>query len=272
MKIQVYILNNGWMEGDEKKVSALNSNSDLSSQEANTSSDKWEKIPIYAVLIDHPQGKILYDLGCHPESMKGYWPEHLTTITRYCSEPQHDFVHQLSLAGTKPSEIDTIVLSHFHPDHTGSLYLFPHADVYAPRKDFEYAMSQVHLSSDPAKHGPYVKETLEVPIKQYHLVDEDIELFPGVELINVPGHTLGLLGMVVHLEKEGTLIFPQDAVNDRKNYGPPAQAKGMLADPEAYLQSIEKVRQLANKYNAKVMFPHDWEFFQTMKTAPDFYE
>ena len=40
----------------------------------------------------------------------------------------------------------------------------------------------------------------------------------------------------------------------------------------SFLKSIEKVRRLAKKYDAKVFPANDWEFFQTMKLAPEYYE
>jgi hypothetical protein len=45
-----------------------------------------------------------------------------------------------------------------------------------------------------------------------------------------------------------------------------------MYDTLAFFDSVEKVREYAKKYDARVMFSHDMEFFQTMKQAPDFYE
>ena len=78
--------------------------------------------------------------------------------------------------------------------------------------------------------------------------------------------------MVLHLEKDGTLIFPQDGIYTKENYGPPAKASGIMHDSAAYYDSIEKVRGLEKKYNAKVMFAHDMTFFQGIKHAPEFYQ
>lgn len=267
--MKVYVLNNGWLECDENWMVAQTV---LGSLGDKTPQVNWIKIPVYTVLIDHPQGKILYDLGCHPEAMQGYWPVGLQSVFPYHHQEEHDFRNQLALTGTKPEDIKTVVLSHLHLDHAGNIHLFEHADVYVHQKDFEYGQTLVHLSPDPAAHGAYVKADLEVPVKQYHLVEKDMELVPGVELITLPGHTPGILGLVVHLKNEGTLIFPQDAVYDRRNYGPPAKASGIVYDSIAFFNSIEKVRNYAKKYNAKVMFSHDMDFFKTMKVAPEFYE
>ena len=113
---------------------------------------------------------------------------------------------------------------------------------------------------------------LDVPVKQYILVDEDFELAPGIEVVNLPGHTPGLIGLIVHLEKNGTIILPQDCVYTQEVYGPPAKASGLLYDSIEFFKSIEKLRKLQKKYNAKIVFAHDYEFFKTLKTVPEYYE
>ena len=267
--MKVYILNNGWLECDANWMVAFSS---LATLETKAGMHKWIKIPVYAVLIDHPSGKILYDLGCHPDGMRGYWPKELANVFPYYHNEDQDLVKQLALTGTKPSDINTVILSHMHLDHAGNLYRFKHANVYVHRKDFAYGQTLVHLSPNPANHGAYIKSDMETIVKQYHLVDEDFELAPGVEIITLPGHTPGLLGVIIHLEKDGTLIFPQDAVYTKENYGPPAKSSGIVYDSLAFFSSIEKVRKYAKKYNARVIFSHDMDFFNTMKLAPQYYE
>jgi glyoxylase-like metal-dependent hydrolase (beta-lactamase superfamily II) len=144
--------------------------------------------------------------------------------------------------------------------------------VYVPRKDFEYGQALVRRSPNPGDHGAYIKADLEVPAKRLRLVDQDEELVEGVNLINLPGHTPGLLGLAVELARDGTLIFPQDAVYTRANYGPPARLSGIVHDSLAFLDSVEKVRSLAGKSGGRVMFSHDMEFFDTTRRAPDYYE
>jgi len=267
--MKAYVLDNGWLECDSNWMVA---GSTLGTLQSNECSTKWIKIPVYAVLIDHPDGKILYDLGCHPDAMAGYWPDGLKSVFPYYRTDAQDFTNQLALTGTKPEDIKTVILSHMHLDHAGNLHLFDHANVYVHRKDFEFGHTLVHSNPSPAAHGAYVKADMEVPVSQFHLVDEDFELVPGIEIITLPGHTPGVLGIVVHLEKEGTLIFPQDAVYTRENYGPPAKASSIVYDSIEFFKSIEKVRNYAKKYNGRVMFSHDMEFFKDMKKAPNFYE
>jgi glyoxylase-like metal-dependent hydrolase (beta-lactamase superfamily II) len=158
----------------------------------------------------------------------------------------------MALAGLKPKDISVVILSHLHFDHSGHLHLFEHADFYL--------------------HPSELKANPEISIKRPHLVEKDSVLFPGIEVVTLPGHTAGLLGTVVHLKEEGTLIFPSDAVYTKANYGPPVRASGLVYDSLSYYESIEKLRKLEEKYNAKIMFAHDMEFFETMKKAPAYFK
>lgn len=267
--MKVYVLDTGWLECDK---SAMVTMATAGTKSMSNTMNQWIKIPVMAILIDHPQGKILFDTGSNPKAMAGYWPNNLTEMFPFYKNEEQGLIEQLSLCNTKPEEIKTVILSHMHLDHAGNLDLFVHADVYVAKADFEYGLTCVHKTSDSERHGAYIKADLEVPVQEYHLVEEDFMLTDGVEIINLPGHTPGLLGVVVHLDQEGTLIFPQDAVYTKENYRPVPKGAGIMYDSLAYFKSIEKVKNLEKQYHAQVMFAHDMDFFQTIKHAPQYYE
>lgn len=268
--MKLYILDNGWLEGDSNWMVAMSVKGTL---ENKTPRIKWIRTPVYTVLIDHPDGKILYDTGCHPKAMKGYWPQCLTSIFPYYHKENQLLTKQLELAGIAPEKVKKVILSHLHLDHAGSSYLFKNVEFYVHKKDYDYGKFLVNSSSNPKDHGAYVKADLEaIPTDKLHLIDKDTRLTKNIELISLPGHTPGVLGLMVHLENEGTLIFPMDAVYTKENYGPPAKMSGIVYDSLSFLKSIEKIRSLQKKYDAKVMFSHDMQFFKTLKVAPLFYD
>ena len=231
--------------------------------------------PCYAVLVDHPTaGKFLYDLGASKDALSPSWPNELRQVCPYYQKEGEDMLSQLALCGTKPGEIKTIIQSHLHWDHTGNMALFAHCDVYAPQKELEAALVKIHSTPNLDEQFPYYKPDLMVEVKSLSGIspDEDVELFPGVHLINLPGHTPGMLGMLLELEG-GNIVFPSDASYLAANYGPPARCTGgVLYDSRAYMASLEKLRQWSARYDAAVLFSHDMEFFKTkMKAAPDYY-
>lgn len=266
--MRLYVLNTGYLETDKNCVVACGVIGTYSNPHIQ---NQWIKLPVMAFLIDTGDGYILYDTGSNPDAMKGYWPKNLQEVYPLYQSDEERLENQLKLCGVKPEEIHTVILSHMHLDHAGNLHLFKHADVYVPKEDFMHAQTQVRLNPDPATHGGYVKADMDVSVKQYHLVDRDFEIAPGVEVVCLPGHTPNLLGLVVHLDG-GTVILPQDCVYTSEIYGPPSKMSGLLYDSIAFMNSVEKVRALQKKYNAQVFFAHDEDFFPTLKLAPEYYE
>lgn len=266
--MKLYILDTGYLETDKNNVQAGATIGTYSQPKVENS---WIKLPVMSFLIEQNGEYILFDLGCNPEAMNGYWPEHLCEVYPFYQTPEQRLENQLALCGVTPEQIKTVVISHLHLDHAGNFQLFKHADIYVPKAEFMQAQTQVRLSEDPKNHGGYIKADMDVCVKQFHLIDEDFEIVPGVQVVNLPGHTPGLLGLMVQLEQDGTFILPQDAVYTEDIYGPPAKSAGLLYDSLSYFKSIEKVRKLQAQHNAKVIFAHDDQFFQSLKTAPEFY-
>ncbi len=266
--MKVYILDNGILEFD---ANCLVNFTTRATSVNKTPVHKWIKIPIYAVLIDHPQAKILYDTGCASNSMEGKWPEYHTIENTYTFTEDQRFDNQLQKAGFKPEDIDIVVMSHMHLDHAGNLDMFKHADVYVHKEDFANGLVVTHKSPDPNTYGGYIRADLEVPCN-FKLVEDEFELVPGVQILNLPGHSPGVLGLMVHLKNSGTLIFPSDALYSRENYGPPPRISGIFYDSINFFKTIEKIRKLEKKYDAQVMFSHDIGFFQTMKLTPGYYD
>ncbi len=265
--MRFYILDLGYLEGDKNMIVACSTVGTRSNPHVE---NEWIKIPVIGVLIDTGEEYILYDTGCNPDAMNGYWPKRMQEMSpAYMTEEQH-LENQLALCGVKPEEINTVVLSHLHVDHAGNLQLFPHANVYVPLKDYRNALVAVHCTPDKEKQIGYARQDLERPAN-YIMVDEDMTLRPGIELINLPGHVEGLLGLVLHLESE-TYLFPADCLYMQESYGPPPRLTGVPYDIRAWMKSINKVRRLEKEYHAKIMYGHDWEFEKTMKLAPEYYE
>lgn len=229
------------------------------------------RLPVLCFLIQAPGRNILFDTGCHPNAMAGHWSPKITNSFRLVQRPEERLEQQLALCGLSPEQIDTVVLSHMHFDHTGGLYLFPDAEVYAPRADFTAAQARVRCNPDPFTHGGYCKADLDLCSNVYTLVDTDFTLLPGLEVVQLPGHTPGLMGLIVRLAG-GTVLLPQDCVYTAANYGPPVRRTGSAFSWELYHSSIEKLRTLQAQEDALIFFAHDWENFQTLKRAPEYYE
>ncbi|MDO4345177.1 MAG: N-acyl homoserine lactonase family protein [Eubacteriales bacterium] len=271
--VKLYVLDNGWMEGDQNHMTAMAVMGTIHNRHPRK---KWGRWPVSCYLIEHPTvGKILFDVGCNPKTAdinSGYHPTgHLEIIPYYCRKDQM-LEHQLKRTGTKKEEIKTIICSHTHYDHMGNLRLFPGADVYVPRADYEYAQRMFAAEKDPEKHISYVKKDFEAEVNWHMLPDADFTFAEGIDVIHVPGHCPDCVALVLELEREGTVILAQDAVSSRFVFGPPARQTTYVYDTLSWYRSIEKVREIAERTGGRVFFSHDWKFFEGLKKAPNYYE
>src|SRR5262245_30070492 len=86
-----------------------------------------------------------------------------------------DVVEQLALIGLEPSEIDTLVCTHYDLDHTGHHADFPRAQLIVQRAHYDSALSNSRFAPS--------RQYWDQPLERYRFVEGDTELLPGLELI-----------------------------------------------------------------------------------------
>ncbi|MEA4853017.1 MAG: N-acyl homoserine lactonase family protein [Christensenella sp.] len=239
----------------------------------------YGKFPCSMVLIKHPEeGYILYDVGEYPAEKPGdvkrpdYWEEYFALEAK-----REDYIdEQLKKIGLTPDDISAIIISHMHCDHANGLKFFSGTkagqNVYVSRRDFEQGCLATFGEPDEAKtKSAYWRSIMTTPGITYHFIEEDTELFPGIHLFLLEGHTPGVLGMMLTLEG-GNYFFPSDACGSRLNYGPPAKLPGIIYDSLGFERCIKKIRKLERDYDAKLIFSHDLKEDETYTHFPEFYK
>jgi glyoxylase-like metal-dependent hydrolase (beta-lactamase superfamily II) len=108
----------------------------------NTLLDKaWVQVPIYAWVIEHPEGIIVVDTGeTARTAQKGYFPGWhpflRQTEDKFLVSPEDEIGPQLKSLGIDPNDVRWVVLTHLHTDHAGGLHHFPHAEILVSRKEY----------------------------------------------------------------------------------------------------------------------------------------
>jgi glyoxylase-like metal-dependent hydrolase (beta-lactamase superfamily II) len=77
------------------------------------------------------------------------------------------------------------------------------------------------------------------------------------------------MAMKVDLPETGTMIFTSDAVYMGDSYGPPVTPAAIVNDLSAWYGSVEKLRGIAEKSDATVIFGHDVDQLRSLRRAPD---
>jgi len=126
----------------------------------------------------------------------------------------------LRALGVTPGDIDTVAITHLHEDHTG----------WAWRGDF---FPQARFVATATEWGANRRARGAVA------ADGD-EIFPGVGLMELPGHTAGHAGYLLTVGEQRLLAFG-DALHSPLQIAQPDWGAASDARPELALKSRERV-------------------------------
>jgi glyoxylase-like metal-dependent hydrolase (beta-lactamase superfamily II) len=162
-------------------------------------------IPAGCFLIRAPSRTILVDAGIGPVTVE--YPEGMPRARAATGEPEPKLAtggllpEALGRAGVTPDEIDTVFLTHLHPDHVG--WVAPGRRPYFPKARIVFGAADWEpLVADPAPGSPGF-ELLD-GLKAVHVagrtdpIDGDVvPVAPGLTARHSPGHTPGSYVLIV---------------------------------------------------------------------------
>ncbi len=220
--------------------------------------------PIWAALVEVEGLNILFDTGMHPVHIKdpqatfGDTP-HADSIVPIMKE-QDRIDNRLAEIGLEPRDIDIVVNTHLHFDHAGCNYLFTNSVILVQRDHYQQACDTLVAFQPTYWH---------LPDLTYELVEGDLNLAPGVQVVRAPGHVKGFQAPVIRLPGSGTMVIAGDAISMEENLKEDSWAGTW--NPIKARTSARRLAAIARAEGGRILFGHDPEFWKTLKLSPEFY-
>ncbi|MFG1343457.1 N-acyl homoserine lactonase family protein [Xanthobacter autotrophicus DSM 431] len=224
------------------------------------------ELPVSSILLRHPQGNVLFDTGCHPSVVtdaQERWGGVARAMTPIMGR-EDNVISQLSCVGLGADDIDVVVCSHFHPDHCGCNVFFRKATVVV------HAAELAAARAENAQAAGYLPVEWDQP-NPMEIITGEKDLFGDdrIILIPLPGHTPGLTGALVSLDRDGAFLLASDAVSLRSSLDTDVVPKNTW-DVDQHHRSIAEIRKI-EATGATVLCGHDDAQWATLRKGAHAY-
>jgi len=158
------------------------------------------RTPVNAFLVNSSSRTVLVDTGS----------------AKLMGPTMGDLPANLKVAGIDPAAIDTVLLTHLHPDHVNGLItadgsrLFPNAEIVIPQTEVDFWLDEAVMSRAPADAQPFFKmaQAATKPYaSQIRRISGNADILPGITPIAQPGHTPGHTGYIVSSGNDSLWIW-----------------------------------------------------------------
>jgi N-acyl homoserine lactone hydrolase len=227
------------------------------------------EVPVPFFLIRHRQGDVVVD-GGNPLAVardpRAHWGSLVDHFEPHMTEEQH-CAAQLRRLGVEPESVSHVVQTHLHIDHTGALGHFPNAPVVVHANELQAALA----SQVPTQTG-YSRRDYDRPELRWQLVEGELDLFGDgtIRLLETPGHSAGHMSLLLELEQTGSVLLTADAADNRPQWEGRQRPRALFS-PELAEQSLERLRELAQRTDALLVLGHEPDDWSRLRRAPGQY-
>ena len=153
----------------------------------------------------------------------------------------------LARVGVRPDDIDVVIQTHLHFDHVLNTHKCRNAKVYVQKAELAEANDPHPLTAKMYRWFEKGGEDFD-----YVVVDGDVGLLPGIDLLSVPGHSRGCQAVAVNTARGKAVITGFCTICE--NFDPPAELNsptpvicpGIHLSAEQAYESVWKIKRQAD--------------------------
>jgi N-acyl homoserine lactone hydrolase len=205
-----------------------------------------DPMPVWAFVVELPGGTVVIDTGADPSyGDPSTWVGHeqsrrlLQSFIKLEALPEDALPAKMAAAGLDPASVQSVILTHQHLDHTGTVPAFPDAEVWTTRAEDDVARligseqwrwrssdTRVSYVDDRGEPGDLGREV-------------DVHGDGVLIAIHTPGHTPGSVTVRLVVD-QGDVWFTGDTSFTAEGMDPDAPTAGIHTD----LRAVRRLQSL----------------------------
>jgi glyoxylase-like metal-dependent hydrolase (beta-lactamase superfamily II) len=221
-----------------------------------------EWLPIYAWVIDHPEGVIVVDTGqgAHLLETGKSWHPYMRWEAAFQIEREQEIGPQLRGLGIGPRDVKKVILTHLHIDHDGGLAHFPNSKIFVARGELRASkgfMGRVrgYLPNRwPSWFDPVPLDFVAEPFGPFAL-SRRLTKAGDVVAMSTPGHTADHVSVAVR--DADTIFFLAGDTSYNEELMLAGKVDGISPDEHISIATLNNIRRLAQTDPMVYLPTHD---------------